>query len=57
MSMLTGAGQRMQVPVSVFRCAGQRITAFWSAYASAGQRITTPIASKPGVAVKIFSCH
>jgi hypothetical protein len=38
--MLTGAGQRMHAPVSVFRRAGQRITACRSAYARAGQRIT-----------------
>jgi hypothetical protein len=38
--MLTGAGQRMQAPVSVLRRAGQRIKPYRSAYARAGQRIT-----------------
>jgi hypothetical protein len=39
---LTGAGQRMQVPVSIFGCAGQHITVSQSAYANAGQRTTAP---------------
>ena len=44
--MLTGAGQRLQMPVSVFSGHGQRIEARRSAYYRAGQPI--PIVFEAG---------